>query len=65
MKIVKSLLITACCMLSIIFAGCENENTLSLSTPEGLSVENGVISFNMVENADYYSISVNDNKPKL
>lgn len=40
--------------------GCENENTSSLSTPKNLNVKNGIISFNKVEDADYYSISIND-----
>ena len=60
MKFFKSLLIALCCMFPIILSGCENENISSLSTPENLNISNGIISFKQVEDADYYSISIND-----
>lgn len=60
MKVFKKLLIAVCCMFPIILSGCENENMSSLSTPKDLNISNGIISFGLVEDADYYSISIND-----
>ncbi len=40
--------------------GCENQNTSSLSVPKNLTVKNGIISFEQVSDADFYSISIND-----
>ena len=60
MKFFKSLIIALCCIFPIILSGCENEDISSLSTPENLSVANGIIAFDVVDDADYYSISIND-----
>ena len=60
MKIFKTLLLAVCCMFSIVLMGCENVNTPSLSTPQNLIVKNGIISFKQVDDADFYSISIND-----
>lgn len=60
MKILKCLLFAVCFMFPIFLLGCENQNMSSLSTPKELNVSNGVISFGLVEDADYYSISIND-----
>lgn len=60
MKIFRTLLLAVCCMFPLILMGCENKNTSSLSTPQNLTVANGIISFKQVKDADYYSISIND-----
>lgn len=60
MKVFKILLLAVCCIFPFVLSGCENNNTTSLSTPKNLEVKNGIISFKQVEDADFYSISVND-----
>jgi len=60
MKNFKLILLAICFAFPIILMGCENENISVLSTPNNLTVENGMISFDMVEDADYYSISINN-----
>lgn len=60
MKYLKTCLVMICCMFSVMLFGCENQNLTSLSTPANVSVENGIIKFDAVQDADYYAISVND-----
>ena len=60
MKNLKLILLAICFAFPIILMGCENESISVLSTPQNLTVENGIISFDMVEDADYYSISINN-----
>ena len=59
-KVFKFLLLAVCCIFPFVLSGCENDNTTSLSTPKNLEIKNGIISFKQVEDADFYSISVND-----
>jgi len=47
-------------MFPFVLSGCENEGKTSLSIPKELTVNNGIISFKQVDDAEYYSISVND-----
>lgn len=60
MKFFKTSIVVLCCMFAIVLFGCENKNISSLSTPTNLTVENGIIMFNLVNDADYYAISIND-----
>ena len=60
MKIFKILLLMACCVFPFVLTGCANNDTTSLSVPKNLEVKNGIITFKQVEDADYYSISIND-----
>jgi len=60
MKVFKFLLLAVCCMFTFVLSGCENDNTTSLSTPKNLEIKNGIITFKQVEDAEFYSISVND-----
>ena len=59
-KVFKFLLLAVCSIFPFVLSGCENNNTTSLSTPKNLEIKNGIISFKQVEDADFYSISVND-----
>jgi len=59
-KVLRFFLLAVCCMFPIVLSGCENTNISSLSTPENLIVKNGIISFKQVQDADFYSISIND-----
>ena len=47
-------------IMPFIFVGCENKNQQSLSTPNLVAVSNGVVIFEAVENANYYSIQLNE-----
>ena len=60
MKIFKILLLMVCCVFPFVLNGCANNDTTSLSTPKNLEVKNGIITFKQVEDADYYSVSIND-----
>lgn len=60
MKFLKTSVALLCCMFAIVLFGCENKNISSLSTPTNLSVEDGIIMFDLVKDADYYAISIND-----
>ena len=60
MKKFKSLALIFCLMLPWMLFGCENKNSTSLSIPANISVSEGVITFGKVKNAEYYTISIND-----
>lgn len=60
MKFLKTSVVLLSCMFAIVLFGCENQNISSLSTPTNLEVDNGIIMFDLVEDADYYAISIND-----
>ena len=60
MKKAKLFFLLICLFLPLTFAGCENVGSETLSTPANFKVEtNGIISFEMVDNADYYTIMIN------
>jgi len=61
MKKFKIFIFLICLFLPFSFAGCENVGKKTISTPNNLQVEtNGIISFEMVKGASYYTISIND-----
>ncbi|MBR6778539.1 MAG: transglutaminase domain-containing protein [Clostridia bacterium] len=61
MKKLKTLLLILCLTIPFTFIGCENKSKNSLSAPTALNVQtDGKISFLMVENAEYYTITIND-----
>ena len=62
MKRFKFLFLFLCLFMPLAFVGCENEVMGSLSTPTNLVINEGVISFSIVDNAEYYVISINDNE---
>lgn len=47
-------------MVSFALFGCENKNKETLQTPTNLVVEDGIIIFDAVTSAEYYTISIND-----
>jgi len=60
MKKTKLFFLLICLFLPLTFAGCENVGSETLSTPANFKVEtNGIISFEMVDNAEYYTIMIN------
>ena len=56
----KALLLLMCLFVPFTIAGCENINQQTLSTPKNVKIEQGVLQFNMVENAEYYVIYFNN-----
>lgn len=60
MKLIKSFLLVICLLIPLTLIGCENKNQPSLSTPELISVSNGVIVFAPVDNVEYYEILINE-----
>ncbi len=61
MKKLKTFLLTLCLFMPLCFAGCENIGKKTLSTPSNLTIEaNGIISFDMVEDAEYYTIMIDN-----
>ena len=42
------------------FIGCENKNKETLATPNILEIKGGTIVFDPINNADYYTLSIND-----
>lgn len=60
MKYLKTGVAMLCCVFAFVLFGCENQNISSLSTPQNLKIENGIIMFDLVSDADYYAISIND-----
>ncbi len=51
-----------CLFIPLSIAGCENSNKKSLSKPVISEVEGGIIVFNQVPNAEYYTILINNNE---
>lgn len=47
-------------MIPFSFIGCENENQTSLSAPSTIKIEDGVIIFDNVKDAEYYTLMSND-----
>ena len=62
MKKLKIVFLLFCLFLPLSFFGCENFNKNTLSTPSNLSAENGVIVFDIVKDAEYYIVNINDNE---
>lgn len=60
MKFRKLTILLICALLPFLFTGCENKNKNTLSTPTNISINNGVIIFDAVNNAEYYTICIND-----
>lgn len=57
----RFLVLVLCLFMPILFVGCENLNKDYLSTPAHLTVQaDGIITFERVENDEYYVISINN-----
>ncbi len=61
MKKFKSLIWLLCLFVPLCFAGC-GETNKKLSTPQILEIKGGEIVFKSISDADYYTISINDNE---
>ena len=61
MKKLKLFFLLICLCVPLAFAGCENVGSETLLAPANFKVEtDGIISFEMVDNAEYYTIMIND-----
>ena len=61
MKKFKLFFLLICLFVPLTLAGCENVGSETLSAPANFKVEtDGIISFEMVDNAEYYTIMIND-----
>ncbi|MFQ6752227.1 MAG: hypothetical protein ACLRFL_01510 [Clostridia bacterium] len=60
MKKLKTLFLLLCLALPFTLFGCENSNKNSVSMPNSLIANNGVIVFQHVTDADYYTLLIND-----
>ena len=61
MKKLKTFIFLICLFFPFVFSGCENVGKKSISIPKNLSVEtNGIISFDMVKGAKYYTLDINN-----
>ena len=60
MKKFRLLFLSIILCLPLLFAGCSNSKKDSLQTPSIVDVNNGTIIFSQVENADYYTIFLNN-----
>ena len=61
MKKFKILVLLACLFVPLAFAGCGSKNDM-LSTPKIIDIKGGNIIFNAVKDADYYTISIDENE---
>ena len=61
MKKFKSLILLICLFVPLAFAGCKSDGK-ALSTPKIIDIKGGSIIFNAVEDADYYTISIDENE---
>lgn len=61
MKKFKIIILLLCLITPISFVACENKNKDTLSTPTILEVKGSTIVFNPVKDAEYYTLSINDN----
>ena len=59
MKKFKIFILLIFMLIPLCFAACENQNKNTLSTPDNISVENGIITFNSVSEAEYYVLNIN------
>ena len=62
MKKINIFILLMCLMCPIFFVACENSNKNTLSTPSIAEIKAGTIVFNPVDDAEYYTISINDNE---
>jgi len=60
MKKLKILILMFCIFVPFAFSGCENKNKEILSTPNILEIRGGTIVFNQIDDAEYYTLSIND-----
>lgn len=60
MKIIKTLLLTLCLFVPFVIAGCANENQPQLATPANVEVNNGIVVFDAVKDAEVYTLAIND-----
>ena len=59
MKKLKIIILLICLAAPLYFVGCENKNKVTLSTPTNVFVEGNKIVFDVINKADYYTISIN------
>ncbi len=62
MKKLKILILLMCLIVPISFSACKSKSKPTLSTPTVTSINSGIIVFNSIKNAEYYTISINDNE---
>ena len=55
----KLLFLLACMFVPFLMVGCKKEQP-ALTVPQNLSVDNGIIIFNAVDGAQYYTITIGD-----
>ncbi|MBQ8614954.1 MAG: hypothetical protein IJ415_00065 [Clostridia bacterium] len=60
MKKIKTFILLLCLFVPLAITGCENKNKTTLSTPNIVEIKGGTIIFDPVEDAEYYTISIND-----
>ena len=60
MKKIKLLLLGIVLCLPFLFLGCSKEKKETLQTPMIVDVEDGIITFSKISNADYYTVLLND-----
>lgn len=60
MKKFNILILLTCLFVPLAFVGCGSNDTLA--TPNIIDIKGGNIIFNSVKNADYYTISIDDNE---
>jgi len=58
MKNLKTLILLICLIVPFSFVGCENQNKTSLSTPATLTIDDGIIIFDAVADAEYYIMDI-------
>ncbi len=61
MKKFRNVFLLLCLFIPLSFVGCKSNDT-SLSTPKIVDIRGGTIIFNTINNADYYTISINGNE---
>lgn len=60
MKKFRTIILLMCLFIPFCFAGCENKNKETLSTPVIVDINGGTIIFEQVPSAQYYTLSIND-----
>ena len=62
MKKLKYLILLICLVVPFSFSACKNKSKSTLATPTISEINSGTIVFDAVKNAEYYTISINDNE---
>ncbi|MBO5954984.1 MAG: hypothetical protein J6Q13_03355 [Clostridia bacterium] len=62
MKKINIFILLLCLFVPLSFVGCENKNKNSLATPTIVDIKGGTIVFDSVPDAEYYTLSINDNE---